>query len=146
MTTTQLQALLVDEAMGELSEDASALLAAWLEHSPGDRALADEVRRSVALTGAAVASRPLDLETGAVAAISPPKVFLPRFLRAAAVIALLGLALGAGFHAGKTGGEFRSRGGAVASSRNGVAPSPWARYRVDESGRLAVTLPGVPKS
>ena len=34
MTTQQLESLLIDQALGELSEEASALLESYLDHFP----------------------------------------------------------------------------------------------------------------
>lgn len=146
MTTKQLEALFIDEALGELSEEASALLEAWLVRFPESRAGAEEIRRAVGLAGAAVVSRPLDLEVPEVKAVSSVKSRLPGLLRLAAGIALLGLAVGAGFLAGKGSGDSEAPLGVVAASEVNNAPSPWARYRVDDQGRLAVILPQQPKS
>jgi hypothetical protein len=62
MTTQQLEALLIDQALGELSEEASVLLETYLAHFPERRAEAEQARRAVGLTERAVADRPLALE------------------------------------------------------------------------------------
>lgn len=146
MTTKQLEALLMDESLGELSEEASALLEAWLERFPKSRAEAEEIRRAVGLVDAAVVSRPLNLETPEVMAFPLAKGHFRGLLRLAAGIALLGLAVGAGFLAGKGSGDSEAPRGVVAASEKKEAPSPWARYRVDDEGRLAVILPHQPNS
>lgn len=146
MTTKQLEALLIDESLGELSEEASALLEAWLVKFPESRAEAEEIRRAVGLAEAAVVSQPLDLEMREVMAFSSAKVRFAGLLRVAAGIALLGLAVGAGYYAGKGSGDSVAPQGVVAASEVKNAPSPWARYRVDDEGRLAVILPHQPKS
>jgi anti-sigma factor RsiW len=146
MTTKQLEALLIDESLGELSEEASALLEAWLERFPESRAEAEEIRRAVGLAEAAVVSRPLDLKMPDLIAFPSAKPRFPGLLRLAAGIALLGLAVGAGFLAGKGSGDSEAPRGVVAASEVKNAPSPWARYQVDDKGRLAVILPHQPKS
>lgn len=146
MTTKQLEALLIDESLGELSEEASALLEAWLVKFPESRAEAEEIRRAVGLTEAAVESRPLDLEMPEVMAFPSEKSRFPGLLRLAAGIALLGLAVGAGFLAGKGSRDLEAPHGVIAVSEEKEAPSPWARYHVDDKGRLAVILPPQPNS
>lgn len=136
----------MDESLGELPEEASALLEAWLERFPESRAEAEAIRRAVGLAEAAVVSRPLDLEMPEVMAFPSTKPRIPGLLRLAAGIALLGLAVGAGFLAGKGSGDSEVPRGVVAASEVKNTPSPWARYRVDDQGRLAVILPHQPKS
>jgi anti-sigma factor RsiW len=146
MTTLQFQALLVDESLGELPEEASALLEAWLVRFPESRAEAEEIRHAVGLAEAAVVSRPLDLEMPEVVAFPSATPRFPGLLRLAAGIVLLGLAGGAGFLAGKGGSDSEAPRGVVAASEEKKATSPWARYRVDDEGRLAVILPHQPNS
>ncbi len=146
MTTNQLEALLIDQALGELSEDASALLEAWLAHFPERRAEAERIRKAVGFAEAAVVSRPLALQPERPAvfpAVAPP---LPGLLRLAAAIALLGLAAAGGFFAGKGGSPSGSSRENIAGPPPQSAPSPWARYRFEENGRLAVILPADPNS
>ncbi len=144
MTAKQLESLLIDEALGELSEEASALLDDWLLHVPESRAAADQIRHAVALTGTAVAARPLDLKSLEPAVTPLTKGRLPLVLRRAAAIALLCLALGVGFQAGKESAPSSHQGRSTAALQTERVPSPWARYRVDENGRLAVVLPSTP--
>ncbi len=146
MTTSQIQALLIDESLGELSEEASALLEAWLAAFPEDRAEAERIRSAVGLTEAAVVSRPLDLAPDATIAFPAPAPRAPLVLRLAASVALLGLAAAAGFLAGKGGRDSAPSRPAVADGERSSAPSPWAQYRVEENGRLAVIFPSDPNS
>lgn len=146
MTTKQLEVLLIDQSLGELSDEASELLEAFLALSPDRRAEAEQVRHAVACTGAAVASQPLPLEAGEPIPFPVRSARFSPLLRVAAAIALLGLAAGAGFFAGQGGSELRTRAEGIASSPESSASSPWARYRVEENGRLAVILPSDSKS
>ncbi len=146
MTTSQFQALIIDESLGELSEEASALLAAWLAAFPEHQAEADRIRDAVGLTTQAVASRPLDLRPEAVVEFPKPASRLPALLRLAASVVLLCLAAGAGFFAGKESGDADPGRPAMADGMRSSEPSPWAQYRVGENGRLAVILPSDPNS
>lgn len=149
MTTKQLEALLIDQTLGELSEEASALLQAYLVHFPDRRIEAEQVRFAVGLTETAVLSHPLvrEAETDPVTIPFPAPVPSWRgLLRVAAAIALLGLALGTGYFAGKGSVETASPGDSVTGSGDSSSPSPWARYRFEDNGRLAVTLPSDPNS
>lgn len=149
MTTKQLEALLIDQTLGELSEEASALLEAYLVHFPERRDEADQVRRAIALTETAVLSHPLVREAEPDPVTIPFPVsgsFSRGLLRAAAAVALLGLALATGFFAGKESVESASSVESVTGSGAATAPSPWARYRFEDNGRLAVTLPSDPNS
>jgi len=149
MTTKQLEALLIDQTLGELSEEASALLEAYLVHFPERRDEADQVRRAIALTETAVVAHPLvrEAEADPVTIPFPVSGSSPwRLLRTAAAVALLGLALATGFFAGKGSVEPGSPGEPVAGSGTSTSPSPWARYRFEDNGRLAVTLPSDPNS
>ena len=146
MTTSHIQALLIDESLGELSEEASALLTAWLAAFPEHQAEAQRIRDAVGLTAEAVASRPLDLRAEGVTEIPKPALRLPGWLRLAASVVLLGLATGAGFFAGKESGDVEPGRPAMADEMRSTEPSPWAQYRVGENGRLAVILPSDPNS
>jgi len=146
MTTSQIQALLIDESLGELSEEASALLEAWLAAFPEYRPEAERIRDAVGLAGAAVASRPLVMDTDEVIAFPASAPRFPALLRLAAAVALLGLAAGTGFLAGKRDGDSAPSRPAIADGVRSSAPSPWAQYRVGENGRLAVVLPSDPNS
>jgi len=141
MTTKQLEALLIDQALGELSEETAALLEAWLDKSPEHRDLAGEIRRAVGHTELAVASRPLEWETEEIFAFPTPRVRSHERWRIAAAVAILGVALGLGYLAGKGRNDPRMDGLTAAKSEKTPASSPWARYRVDDKGRLAVILP-----
>lgn len=149
MTTKQLEALLIDQTLGELSEEASALLDAYLVHFPERRGEADQVRRAIALTETAVVTQPLvrEAETEPVTIPFPARAQSWRgLLRVAAAVALLGLALTTGFFAGKGSVEPGSSAESITGSGTSAAPSPWARYRFEDNGRLAVILPSDPNS
>ncbi len=150
MTSSQLEALLIDQALGELSEEASALVEAYLAAFPDRRAEASRVRDALLLTEQAVVARPLlgrdDADTPVITLPASRAPFFAPLLRAAAAVALLGLALAAGYFAGSGGREDSPREKSVATSESPPASSPWARYRVEENGRLAVILPSDPHS
>lgn len=149
MTTKQLEALLIDQTLGELSEEASALLEAYLVHFPERRGEADQVRNAIALTETAVVAHPIMREAEADPVAIPFPVsgsFSRGLLRTAAAVALLGLALATGFFAGKGSVESGSSVESVTGGGTSSAPSPWARYRFEDNGRLAVTLPSDPNS
>lgn len=149
MTTKQLESLFIDQTLGELSEEASALLEAYLVHFPERRDEADQIRRAIALTETAVVAHPLvrGAEDDPVTIPFPaPLSFRHTLLRIAAAVALLGLALATGFFAGKGSVEPGSPVEPVAGSGRSTSPSPWARYRFEDNGRLAVTLPSDPNS
>lgn len=148
MTAQQLESLLIDQALGELSDEASALLETYLANFPDRHAEARRVRQAVGLTEAAVAARPLALEpeAEAVTLAFPRKERFATVLRIAAAVALLGLAVGVGFLAGNVGRGPEAPRGSVAESERSVAPSPWARYRVEADGRLAVLTTPDPNS
>ncbi len=143
MTTQQLESLLIDQALGELSEEASALLESYLDHFPERRQEATRVRSAVGLTEAAVLSRPLVYASESeanpeVLTFTGRKSLLPSALyRIAAALILLGIAAGTGFFAGQGSRESSASADMVAESRPAVA-SPWARYQFEGNGRLAV--------
>ena len=147
MTPQQLEALLIDQALGELSEEASVLLELYLDQYPERRAEADRIRNAVGFTESAVVSRPLDLEPGETILAFPRSAsrFTP-ILRVAAAFALLGFAVGAGFFAGKGTLEPGPSAKAGADSKSATESSPWAQYRFEEVGRLAMIPPSDPNS
>lgn len=149
MTTTQLEALIIDQSLGELSEEASTLLEAWLNQFPDRMAEAEKVREAIGFAGDAVALRPLDLEPVEIQAFRArtrkPWLVHP-LLKAAAVIGLLLLAAGAGYRAGI--GTMSPSTPEVASIEEASTPShsPWARYRLDREHRFALVIPSQPRS
>lgn len=141
MTSKQLEALLIDQALGELSEEAAALLDHYLERNPDQAEFAVQVRGAVGVSSAAVAMRPLVV----AAAPAAPRA-LPDGLRRVAVLAFLALALGGAFFAGRGTRPTESPAPAIAESDERETPSPWARYRIGENGQLSVILPSGSKS
>lgn len=136
MTTTQLEALLIDQALGELSEEASALLEHHLGLSPDHANLAAEVRDTLGISADAVALRPL------VPGSPPAAVRLPKpgrvWLQRAALLAVSGFALGAAYLAGRGSQPSPTGPASIADREDRATPSPWVRYRLGESGQLAV--------
>lgn len=145
MTTKQLEALLIDQALGEMSGEIAALLEAWLEKTPEHRDLAGEIRRAVGIAEVAVVSRPLDLEPAEIVAFPAIRVRSVERLRRAAAVAILGVAIGLGYLVGKGKDDSSTAGMTAAKPETAPASSPWARYRVDDNGRLAVILPTAPQ-
>ena len=145
MTTKQLEALLLDQALGELPGETAALLEAGLEISPDHRRRAGEIRSAVGLTEAAVVARPLELEKSEIAVFPTAGVRSLEGLRIAAAVAVLGGAVGLGYLAGKGRNDSSMAGTTAAKAEATPASSPWARYRVDDNGRLAVILPNSPQ-
>jgi hypothetical protein len=67
--------------------------------------------------------------------------------RIAAAIAALGFSAGAGFVAGRSHPETTpSHGSVAAPPARPAIPSPWARYRIEKNGPIAVVIPTEPKS
>lgn len=151
MTAKQLESLLIDQTLGELSEEASALLESYLIQFPERLEEATRVRRAIGLTEAAVLSRPLfcglDAEEnpGVLPFVGRRTFFPAAVYRVAAALVLLGVAAGTGFFAGKGSRETSHLDGSVAESPLPAVTSPWARYHFEESGRLAVISSSQPK-
>lgn len=144
MTTSQLEALLIDQALGELPEDIDALLTAYLEVSPARHDEVRAMRESLQLTGEVVAKCP---ELFSSTATAPPAVrWLPFIgrpsLKVAAVFLALVLAAGAGYRTGRDDGGQRSDVIVEKAEPATSTTSPWARYVVAADGRLAV-IPAV---
>jgi len=144
MTTSQLEALLIDQALGELPEDIDALLTAYLEVSPARHDEVRAMRESLQLTGEVVAKCP---ELFSSTAPAPPaagwRPFLARpWLKIAAVFLALALATGAGYRAGRDEAGQRSDVIVKEAEAATSSDSPWARYVVAADGRLAV-IPAV---
>lgn len=136
MTTAQLEALLIDQALGELSEEASSLLEHHLSLSSEHATLAAEVRDTLKISADAVALRPLVL--GAPPATVPFPLPGRVWLQRAALLALSGFALGAAYLAGRGSQPSPTGPASIVDREDRAAPSPWVRYRLGESGQLAV--------
>lgn len=149
MNAKQLEALFIDQALGELSDEASALLETYLTQFPDRQTEADQIRKAVGLTEAAVASRPLVLQSDhspEVIAFPKPLARFRTSLRVAAAITALALAVGTGFFAGKGTPVKNPPAETIAETARPATPSPWARYQFKEGGQLAVIVAADPKS
>ncbi|MCB1202691.1 MAG: hypothetical protein KDN18_00410 [Verrucomicrobiae bacterium] len=149
MTDQQFETLVIDHSLGELSEEASALLAAWLELSPDRMAEAHRLKAATELAGEAVARRPLvqPKEEGDEYNFLVKKGWTSFFpLKLAAAFGLLLLATAAGYRAGM--GPARPSESGITSVGVGdtESRSPWARYRLDRERRFAVVVPSQPRS
>lgn len=144
MTTSQLEAILIDQALGELPPEIEALLSAYLEASPARhgevRALRESLGESLHLTGEVVARSPELFAP--VAAASPAAGWLPLpgrpWLKMAAAFLALALAAGAGYLTGRDDGMQRSDVVVEKTTPASSSASPWARYVVAADGRLAL--------
>jgi hypothetical protein len=144
MTTSQLEAILNDQALGELPAENEALLNAYLEASPARhgeaRALRESLGESLHLTGEVVARCPELFAP--VTSASPAAGWLPLpgrpWPKMAAVFLALALAAGAGYRTGRDDGGQRSDVVAEKTAPASSSVSPWARYVVAADGRLAV--------
>lgn len=145
MTTQQLESLLIDQALGELPAETAALLEAWLEKTPEHRELAGEIRNAVGLIEVAVVARPFERESAEIVAFPASRGRSLEGLRMAAAVAILGVAVGLGYLAGKGGDDSSMARMTAAKAEATPATTPWARYRVDDNGRLAVILPTSPQ-
>lgn len=140
MTRPQIEALLIDQALGELSDEASALLEHHLDQTPTDRAYAAEVRLAVGCSASAVAMHPL------VKAPRPVMAISPMWLRRAALVAFLAVSCGTAFVAGRSTRAGLPESPPIAEQEDHEGSSPWARYRIGENGQLSVILPSGSKS
>lgn len=147
MTAKELESLLIDQALDELAPEASALLDSYLEHFPERRAEAERLREALSLTEGAVLQKALVHEKeasppagGAWGFFSQARPRAHALGRAAAVLLLLGMGAGAGYFFGK--GDRPPAGGPALirqeSQESQESPSPWARYRLDADGGLAL--------
>lgn len=149
MTDQQFEVLVIDHSLGELSEEAGALLVALLELSPDRMAEAHRLRAAIGLAGEAVVCRPLvqGMENGNRENRLVKSRLLTLFpLKLAAVLGLLLLATAAGYRAGK--GPTSPSESRITSTGEGdtESRSPWARYRLDRERRFAVVVPSQPRS
>lgn len=151
MNAQSLHALIIDRHFGELSPEATELLAAHLAQNPAAQAEADRILGALALTEQTVLEHPELVQMGGgekKPSIPPTPAgkrpwFTPAILaKAAAVVALLGVSGVTGFFAGRTQ-PLAPPTPTVASVH--VVPqtprsdSPWASYRLapdPDSGEL----------
>jgi anti-sigma factor RsiW len=158
MTNQQLEALLIDQSLGELPEEISALLDAYLAQSPELNPTAARLRDAVTITEQVVVGRPELLEAGA-GTPEPVARAIPDWVRwrapsplikRAALFGVLGMAMGLGFFAGKLDGrspeKVAPRVAEQPDESEAGNASPWARYRFEEDGRLAVVPVFEPQS
>jgi hypothetical protein len=150
MTNQQLEALLIDQSLDELPEEISALLDAYLAQNPEGNAIAAKLRDTVAITERVVVDSPELLEAGEIPSERGARAFpdWARFwapsplAKSAALFAVLAMAMGLGFFAGKLNGrspeEVAPRVAEQPEEHGAGNASPWARYRIEEDGRLAV--------
>lgn len=151
MITAQLEALLIDQALGELPVEVEAVLEAFLSSNPDRgaeaRAIRESLSESLQLTGEVVARCPELFATAESASPTARGITIPgaSLLKIAAVFLALVLAAGAGY---RTGREAQGRpSGDLVKKTVPVnrAESPWARYVVAADGGLAV-VPAQPGS
>lgn len=135
MNPKSLEALIVDCSLGELPLEAIELLDAYLELHPEAKAEAKKIEETLAISRQAVSARPklfseaaLDEERDKEEKIVPLQT--SAWMRAAAAIALLTLVGLAGYLAGnRDSGDHESE-----SLLSNATDSPWARYRITDSG------------
>ncbi|MCB1229485.1 MAG: hypothetical protein KDN19_04425 [Verrucomicrobiae bacterium] len=158
MKTEHLNALLIDQSLGELPEEVSHLLEAYLEQNPEHRAVASRTREALGLTEKVVIASPelfcaAGEETASEAGLPAILSFVrpSAWLKVAAALIALGLAAGAGFIGGSrqtsekgTSLEMATENGAPSGDK--ATSSPWARYRLGENGQLAVVPAYEPQS
>lgn len=155
MKNEQLESLLIDQAFGELPEEVSALLDAYLAQHPEQAGEVNVILDAVSVSEKAVIDHPELVATSAsrdeneldqtpAVTVEGARIFSllfsPRF--GAAMVAVLLAGVG-GFLAGKAedseqSDEPESLVEEAASFRESESESPWARYRLGEDGQLAV--------
>jgi hypothetical protein len=143
MNAQSLHALIIDRHFGELSPEATELLAAHLAQNPAAQAEADRILGALAITEQTVLEHPELVQMGygekkptpAVAATTVRKGWLtPAVLaKAAAIVVLLGASGVTGFVAGRTQ-PLSPPTPTVASvnvaTQTPRSDSPWASYRL----------------
>ena len=125
MNSDQLQALLIDDHLGELSPEVSALLAAYLEHHPQAREEAGNIKATLGLVRQTLHAHPK------LARVSPKSITLARprarFSQlAAAAAVILFASLGASYWMSQSSQD--SQKPSIAA--NPGFKSPWTRYRL----------------
>ena len=133
MNPETLRGLLVDRELGELAPDIVELLDAYLEAVPAARSEANAITRTISTTRETVRHFP-DLtptsETEAESRVIPMISWLtPWLARAAALVAVAGLAAWIGYHAGVSGSS-AGRTEVIARAADHRFDGLWARYQV----------------
>ena len=145
MNAQSLHALIIDRHFGELSPEATELLAAHLAQNPEAQAEADRILGALAITEQTVLEHPELVQMGygekkpaPVGLVAAPLVregwFTPTVLaKAAAIVVLLGVSGATGFFAGRT--QPLSHPAPTVASVNVAtqtprSDSPWASYRL----------------
>ncbi len=141
MNAQSLHALIIDRHFGELTPEATELLAAHLAQNPAAQAEADRILRALSTTEQAVLEHPELVQMGhgerkqEIAEPSAKKgSWSPAWLaRAAAIVALLGVSGATGFFAGRTQPVTPPSPTVAATNvvpRLPRSDSPWASYRL----------------
>ena len=122
MNPKSIEALVIDDHLGELSPEASELLQNYLATHPEDMLLANKVLNTIQ-----IAQQAVNNTSGPVPA-APPRRTIPIWVaKVAAVVLVTALGTGAGFIAGRS----QSPSPVVASApQKWRTDSPWARYRI----------------
>ena len=133
MNPETLRGLLVDRELGELAPDIAELLSAYLEAVPAARSEANVMARTVSTTRETVRRFPNlapTAESEAESRVIPMISWLtPWLARAAAMVAVAGLAAWIGYHAGASGSG-AGRTEAVARAADHRFDGLWTRYQV----------------
>ncbi|MAS93184.1 MAG: hypothetical protein CMO55_08305 [Verrucomicrobiales bacterium] len=138
MNPRSLEALLLDRSFGELSPEASELLDAYLALHPEAQTDAAKIEETIAITEAAVTIRPelfseAQLSKGLDDSEKIVPFSFPVWMRAAAAVAILSLVGAFGYIAGSQSapsGEMKSSTPLASTTTQ----SPWAQYRITDSG------------
>lgn len=133
MNPETLRGLLVDRELGELAPDIVELLDAYLEAVPAARSEANAIARTVGTTRETVRRFPNLAPTSEMEAeprVIPMVSWLaPWLARAAALVAVAGLAAWIGYHAGVSGSS-AGRTEVVARAVDHRFDGLWTRYQV----------------
>jgi hypothetical protein len=138
MTTEHLQALVIDDHLGELSPEVSALLAAYLQSHASAQVEAERIRESMRVMAVTVQTYP---STTMVSPQAPELIPIKRrsLHKWAAVAAALMLAGVTGWWIGQEGSS--STKPIIAQAQ--PVKSPWTRYRIqaDPKGNGLQVIP-----
>ncbi|MCB1091646.1 MAG: hypothetical protein KDL87_08945, partial [Verrucomicrobiae bacterium] len=151
MNPEQLESLIIDQSLGELPHDVSALLDGWLALHPEQASIVPAIRNALAATETVVADRPelFRIPIGVVRSWDE-EIRFPPFaswlstspVKWVAIFAALALATSVGFFFGRQGQCLIERNVAAQKPEmeKAVPPetSPWARYQIGENGQLAL--------